>query len=84
MCEFVWESEGHIPHTSNPTPLTPIAYLCPNYKPGYRVPGNREEESPDSTGQCTGEEPGLSKMGTDSATENYRPEYFVFGIRVKT
>ncbi len=30
----------------------------------------REEESPDSTEQCTGEEPGLTSVGTDSATEN--------------
>jgi hypothetical protein len=33
---------------------------------------NKEEESPDSAEQCTGEEPGVSmKIGiTDSATEN--------------
>jgi hypothetical protein len=29
-----------------------------------------EEESPDSTEQCTGEEPGDVKTSTDSATEN--------------
>lgn len=56
--------------------LTTLNYLCTNYKPGYRVPGNRKEESPDSIGQCTGEEPGLSKMGTDSATENNRHGWF--------
>jgi hypothetical protein len=28
------------------------------------------QESPDSAGQCTGEEPGSMKMETDSATEN--------------
>jgi hypothetical protein len=30
----------------------------------------REEESPDSTEQCTGEEPGSDLSETDSATEN--------------
>ncbi len=30
------------------------------------------EESLDSTGQPTGEQPGLVQTGTESATENYR------------
>jgi len=47
------------------------------YKPGYRshacLSADRlpvGEESPDSTEQCTGEEPGSATAGTDSATEN--------------
>jgi len=32
------------------------------------------EESPDSTEQCTGEEPGPDFSGTDSATENNYPD----------
>jgi hypothetical protein len=47
------------------------SYFCTNYKPGYRYPTfGRVEESPDSEEQCTGEEPGPGKTGTDSATEN--------------
>lgn len=42
-----------------------------------------EEESPDSTEQCTGEEPGPGKTGTDSATENYRPPLVDKGENVR-
>ena len=41
----------------------------------------REEESPDSTEQCTGEEPGPDLSGTDSATEN---NYLSDGEKMKT
>jgi len=47
-----------------------INYLCRSYKPGYRLRRKLEEESPDSTEQCTGEEPGNARALTDSATEN--------------
>ena len=44
------------------------------YKPGYRPERSRRtaigEESPDSTEQCTGEEPAVPKGIRDSATEN--------------
>ena len=33
-------------------------YFCNNYKPGYRSSACGRKESPDSIGQCTGEEPG--------------------------
>ena len=36
-------------------------FVC-NYKPGYRLLIYREEESLDSIGQCTGEQPGLSRL----------------------
>lgn len=41
-------------------------------KPCYRFPLRREEESPDSTEQCTGEQPGIPIIIgiTESATEN--------------
>ena len=45
-------------------------------KPCYRFPFRRQEESPDSTEQCTGEQPGISTNAekyvgvTESATEN--------------
>ena len=48
-------------------------------KPCYRFPLWREEESPDSTEQCTGEQPGISTNAekyveiTESATENNYP-----------
>lgn len=40
-----------------------------------RSPNANEEESPDSKGQCTGEEPGVPALAgaTDSATENNCP-----------
>jgi hypothetical protein len=41
----------------------------------------REEESPDSTEQRTGEEPGVSKEATESATEN---NYHTCVEKVKT
>jgi len=42
------------------------------YQPGYRVPGNWDQESPDSKEQHTGEQP-ASRPGREreSATENY-------------
>ena len=44
-------------------------YLCIYYKPELS-PCICREESPDSIGQPTGEEPGVSFETTDSATEN--------------
>jgi len=46
----------------------PLWNFC--YKPGYRFLFTQKEESPDSTEQCTGEEPGSNLLETDSATEN--------------
>jgi len=52
------------------------------YKPGYRsLALGEREESPDSTEQCTGEEPGPDLSGTDSATEN---NYLSDGEKMKT
>lgn len=44
-------------------------------RPGHRhPPQKRKEESPDSIERRTGEEPGLVSAGTESATENDRPD----------
>ena len=57
------------------------SYFCPTTNRAIAVSFIEAEESPDSTEQYTGEEPGPAKAGTDSATENNRPA--LCGIRVK-
>lgn len=54
------------------TYLKPKAYFCIAVNSAI-VPDYSGEESPDSTEQRTGEEPGVSKEATESATENNYP-----------